>query len=163
MLEPSIANTIEQLPPNYSLLPSNTNRRDSTRSSGRSYGKHQTKSQIIVGGQKLTFTHQPSRGDITKCISKNPSHIFTQINKQASSEEFTMTQTSSQRSEVPSVNFYSLSNKIMQNNKEIRRIEKILYKDENKAAKYKKPKNLLSQTNQNVQIFAAKIRELRDK
>ena len=74
-----------------------------------------------------------------------------------------MTQTSTQRSEVPSVNFYSLSNKIMQNNKEIRRIEKILYKDENKAAKYKKPKNLLSQTNQNVQIFAAKIRELRDK
>ena len=151
MLEPSISNTIEQMQPNYSVMPSCTNRRDSTRSSGRSYGKHQTKSQIIVGGQKLTFARQPSRPEMpSKCISKNPSHIFTQINKQGSSEDFTMTQTSSQLSSVPSVNFYSLSNKIMQNNKEIRRIEKILYKDENKAAKYKKPKNLLSQSNQNV-------------
>lgn len=55
-----------------------------------------------------------------------------------------MTQTSSYLSEMPTVNFQALSSKIAANNQEIRRIEKILYKDESKTAKYKKPKNMLS-------------------
>jgi len=74
-----------------------------------------------------------------------------------------MTQTSSYLSEMPSVNFQALSSKIAINHREIRRIEKILYKDENKAAKYVKPKNLLSNNNKNVQLFAQKVHELVNK
>ena len=184
MLEPSNSHTIDGLQANYSLFNNYTNRntnrygcatktasrRDSTRSSGRAHSKHQAKSQILVGGQKLPISHRVIMGN-SKCISKEnsqtrisePKSLYTLINKQESSDGFTMTQSSSYQSSMPSVNFYSLSNKIMENNKEIRRIEKILYKDESRVAKYKKPKNLLSSTNRNVQIFAQKVHELTHK
>ena len=61
-----------------------------------------------------------------------------------------MTQTSTTSSVVPSENFQQMSAKLKNNNKEIKRIENILYKNDKHV---KKGANLLASNRESMQVF----------
>jgi hypothetical protein len=62
---------------------------------------------------------------------------------------------------MPSEKFYSLSTKMKCNNKEIKRIENILYKNDKFVAKNKG--NLLASNRESMQAFASKANAIENK
>ena len=75
-----------------------------------------------------------------------------------------MTQTSATSSEFVSPNLMLMTNKFKDNNREIKRIENILYKNDRKAAKHLKPPHqVLSKNNENLMAFSQRVKELETK
>ena len=116
------------------MAPCITQRKQSGKSSVRKFLCDHSQPNTHAGSQVVIGTYNHSQK------SKGDPHMANQ----ESNDDLTMTQTSSHVSSFPSQNLNTITNKIMMNNKEIRRIEKILYKNDNRISKYQKPVNLLS-------------------
>ena len=95
--------------------------------------------------------------------SNLPQNMAATISKPADSSRTLLTQTSTTSTELPAVNLLTLTSKMKQNNKEIRRIESILYKNDKHTTRHRKTSSKIGTSkvvSDKMSIFQQKAKAL---